>query len=165
MFRTSKLCRFGAMALVLSLPGTALAGQKHTGYERTLDDLRWARALLQRTNEAQTLNGEQDEVSLTIGNIDAAMAAINNETGAGGKKPLELPRIDARMPWEERLTKSLKLLDMARQDCTSEKDNSGDSGLRARVLDLLDHAHTRLRVAVETKNFDYNARNLPTRND
>jgi hypothetical protein len=165
MFRTSNLCRFGAMALVLSLPGTALAGQKHTRYERTMDDLRWARALLQRTNEAQNLQGEQDEVSLTIGNIDAAMTEISREIGVAGKKPLELPRIDARMPWGERLSQSLKMLELAQQDCRTEKDNSGDSGLRARVLDQLDHAHSRLRVAVETKNFDYDARNLPTRND
>jgi hypothetical protein len=120
---------------------------------------------LQRTNEAQNLNGEQDEVSLTIANIDGAMAEIDKEIGVEGKKPQALPRIDARMPWADRLTKSLKLLEMARQDCSTEKDNSGDGGLRARVLDLLDHAHTRITVAIATKNFDYNARNLPTRND
>jgi hypothetical protein len=165
MFRTSKMCRLGAMALVLSLAGTALAGQKHPGYVRTMDDLRLARALLQRTNEAQTLNGSQDEVSLTIGNIDAAMAEINKEIGAESKKPHDLPRIDARMPWSERLSESLRLLERARQDCSNEKDNSTDSGLRTRVFNLLDQAHTRITVAIETKNFDYNARNLPTRND
>jgi hypothetical protein len=165
MFRSSKMCRFGAMALVLSLPGTALAGQKHPGYARTMDDLRLARALLQRTNEAQAVNGSQDEVSLTIGNIDASLAEINQEIGAQGKKPHSLPRIDARMPWAERLARSLKLLEMAKQDCNTEKDNAGDSGLRARVLDQLDHAHTRITVAIETKNFDYNARNMLTRND
>ncbi len=165
MFRSSKMCRFGAMALVLSLPGTALAGQKHPGYARTMDDLRLARALLQRTNEAQALDGSQDEVSLTIGNIDASMEEINQEIGAQGKKPHNLPRIDARMPWAERLAKSLKLLEMAKQDCSAEKDNAGDSGLRSRVLDQLDHAHTRITVAIETKNFDYNARNMLTRND
>ena len=165
MFRSSKMCRFGAMALVLSLPGTALAGQKHPGYARTMDDLRLARALLQRTNEAQAVNGSQDEVSLTIDNIDASMEEINQEIGAQDKKPHSLPRIDAHMPWAERLVKSLKLLELAKQDCSTEKDNAGDSGLRARVLDQLDHAHTRITVAIETKNFDYNARNMLTRND
>jgi hypothetical protein len=165
MFRSSKMCRFGAMALVLSLPGTALAGQKHPGYARTMDDLRLARALLRRTNEAQALDGSQDEVSLTIGNIDASMAEISQEIGEQGKKPHSLPRIDARMPWAERLARSLKLLEMAKQDCSTEKDNVGDGGLRARVLDQLDHAHTRITVAIETKNFDYNARNMLTRND
>jgi hypothetical protein len=165
MFRTSKICRFGTMALVLSLPGTALAGQKHTGYDRTMDDLRWARALLQRTNEAQSVNGSQDEISLTIANIDGAMAEIDKEIGGQGKKPRAVPRIDTRMPWADRLSKSLKLLELAQQDCRTEKDNAGDGGLRARVLNQLDDAHTRITVAIATKNFDYNARNLPTRND
>jgi hypothetical protein len=165
MFSSSKMCRFGAMALFLSLPGTALAGQKHPGYARTMDELRLARALLQRTNEAQVADGSQDEVSLTIGNIDTSMAEISQEIGEQGKKPHNLPRIDARMPWAERLAKSLKLLELAQQDCSTEKDNAGDSGLRARVLDQLDHARTRITVAIETKNFDYNARNMLTRND
>jgi hypothetical protein len=165
MFRMSKMCRYGAMALILSLPGTVLAGQRHPGYDRTMDELRLARALLQRPNEAQAVNGSQDEVSLTIANIDGAMAEIEKEIGTDGKKPRALPRIDARMPWADRLSKSLKLLEMAQQDCSTEKDNSGDGGLRARVLNQLDDAHTRMTVAIATKNFDYNARNLPTRND
>ena len=130
-----------------------------------MDDLRWARALLQRTNEAQALNGSQDEISLTIANIDGAMAEIEKKIGAEGKKPRAVPRIDARMPWADRLAKSLKLLEMAQQDCGTEKENLGDNGLRARVLNQLDDAHTRITVAIATKNFDYNARNLPTRND
>src|ERR1700687_5504888 len=148
MFRITKMCRFGAIALVLSLPGTALAGQKHPGYMRTMGDLRLARALLQRTNEAQTLNGSQDEISLTIANIDRAMAEIDKEIGAEGKKPHAPPRIDTRMPWADRLSKSLKLLELAQQDCRTEKDNSGDGGLRARVQNQLDDAHTRITVAI-----------------
>jgi len=165
MFRTSKLCLFGATALALSLSCVVLAGQKHPGYLRTMDDLRLARALLQRTNEAQALNGSEDEVSLTIANIDGAMTEINKEIGADRKKPHDIPRIDARMTWGERLTESLRLLEKARQDCSNEKDTSGDQGLQARVFNLLDQAHTRITVAVQTKNFDYSARDLPTRND
>ena len=162
MFRSFKICLF---ALALSLSCTALAGQKHPGYMRTMDDLRLARALLQRTNEAQTLNGSQDEVSITIGNIDGAMAEINKEIGADRKKPHDIPRIDARMPWAERLSKSLRLLEKAQQDCSKEKDNPGDQGLQARVLDHLDQAQTRITVAIQTINFDYSARDLATRND
>lgn len=165
MLRTSKMCRLGAMALVLYFPGTMLAGKKHPGYMRTRDDLRLARALLQRTNEAQTLNGSQDEVSLSIGYMDGAIEEIDKEIGAEDKKHHALPRIDARMPWADRLTSSLRLLEMAQQECGTEKDNSGEVGLRAQVLDQLDQAHTRLTVAVETKNFDYNSRNMLTRND
>ena len=165
MIRTLNKCLFGAMTLVLSLSCAAQAGQKHAGYFRTMDDLRFAKALLQRTNDAQTLNGAQDEVSLTIANIDGAMAEIDKEIGPERKKPRTLPRIDSRMPWAERLSESLRLLELARQDCSKEKDDAGVQGLQARVSNLLDQAQTRITVAIETKNFDYNARNLPTRND
>lgn len=164
MLRTAQLCQAGAIAVVLFLPGTMLAGQKHAGYARTMDDLREARMLLQRTNAVQNVNEGQDEVTLSIGYIDAAMADIYKETGEQGEKPNGTPRVDARLPWAGRLAKSLKVLEKAELDCDSEKD-SGDTGLRARVLDQLDHAHSRLNVALQTVNFDYTARNLPTRND
>lgn len=93
------------------------------------------------------------------------MAEIDKEIGLERKKPHALPRIDSRMPWAARLSESLKLLELAKQDCSKEKDNPSDQGLQARVSNLLDQAQTRITVAIETKNFDYDARNLPTRND
>ena len=164
MLKTALLCQSGAIAVLLFLPGTMLAGQRHPGYARTMDDLREARVLLQRTNAVQNVNEGQDEVSLSIGYIDAAMADIYKETGEEGQKPNESSNL-SRMPWAKRLAKSLKVLEKAQADCDSEKDSGGDTGLRARVLDQLDHAHSRLNVALETVNFDYSARNLPTRND
>jgi hypothetical protein len=165
MFRTSKMCRFGAMALVLSIPGTALAGQKHSGYSRTMDDLRLARALLQRTNQPQTLDGEQDEVSLAMSHIESAISEMNIESILNGKKRSDLPRIDARMPWAERLSRSSRLLEQAREDCAGEKDKTGSVGLQARVLDQIEQAQNRIRIAIEIVHFDYSARSMSTRDD
>jgi hypothetical protein len=142
-----------------------VAGQRHPGYSRAMDDLRMARALLQRPNQAGSVDGSQDEVGLSIGYIDAAMADIYKETGEEGEKGHDAAQIKVRKSWTDHLAKSLKMLEKAELDCASEKDASADSGLRARVLDQLDHAHSRLTVALETVNFDYTARNLPTRND
>jgi hypothetical protein len=149
----------------LCLSGTALAGQKHPGYVRTEDDLRLARALLQRTSGNQPESGSQDEVSLTVANIDNALAQIDEEVGAEHKKSHAVPRINPRMAWGDRLAESLRLVERAKEDCSKEKENGGDAGLHARILNLLEQSHTRLTVAIQTKNFDYSARNLPTRND
>ena len=165
MNRTSRLFQFGAMAVALSFSGTALAGQKHPGYLRTMDDLRVARMLLQRTNETKSANPPEDEVTLTVGYIDAAMAEIDKEINVDQKKLHAMPPISPRMTWADRLSESLKLLERAELDCSKEKDGSGNAGLHARVLGLLDQAHTRMTVAIQTKNFDYDARSLPTRND
>ena len=164
MLRSSKFYLNMAIALALSFPCAAMAGQKHQGYVRTLEDLRIARALLQRTGD-QNQNGSQDEVSLAIGNIDGAIDEINKEANIKGGSSRELPAIDAHLQWSERLSTSMRLLDKAMLDCSKEKDTSGSAGLQAKVLSRLDRAHDRIRVAIDTTNFDYTARNLPTRND
>ncbi len=166
MIRTSKLCQFGALALVLSLAGTASAGQKkNQGYLRARDDLRLARMLLQRNQAAQSTDGSLDEVTLTISNIDNMVAEINEGIGASRSQTPAVPRINARMTWPERLSESLRLLQKARLDCGNEKDDSADNGLRTRILTQLDDAQSRITVALDTVNFDYSARNVPTRND
>jgi hypothetical protein len=165
MGSSSKSCQWGALVLVLSLAGSAQARQKHPGYLRARDDLRLARALLQRTNVPEARDNSQDEVSLTIASIDGALVEIDTQTGAERKKPNVLPKIDARMPWRDRLSEALRLLENAEFECNKEKDTSGDPELPARMARLLDEGHTRLTVALETINFDYNARNMQTRND
>jgi hypothetical protein len=165
MFKTAKICLMAVGALSLALPSATLAVQGHASYERALNDLRVARALLQRTNDAQPSNGPDDEATIAIKNIDAAIAEIAKEPGADGKKSNEPPRVDLRMPWAKRLAESLKLLDKAQQDCGKEKDSAGDAGLQAQILDHIDQAHNRIKVAIETINFEYSARDMSTRND
>lgn len=164
MRRNSTIVSLATLALCLSVTGPAQAGQKHPGYSRALGDLRLARALLQRPSVSLAATGQQDEVTLTIGNIDSVTDEISKELTPSKKAPA-VPRIDPRTPWGQRLAESLRLLESAREECSKERNNGGDAGLRARVLDQLDQAHTRITVAIETVNFDYSARDLPTRND
>jgi hypothetical protein len=165
MLRSLKLCTNVSIALVLFLSGTALAGQKHLGYSRALDELRTARALLQRTNALKVADTQQDEVSLAIGNIDGAISEISKQITGNGSDPQEIPKVDSRLKWPQRLSQSYKMLAMAKLDCSTEKDKSGDAGLQKKVLDRIEEAHDRIRVAIDTVNFDYTARNMPTRND
>lgn len=164
-FRTAKFGPLGLICLLLGLPSGAFAGHSHPGYDHAADDLRAARALLQRPNAALPANGWQDEVSLTIGHIDMAVKEIEEGVGTSRSRPHDTPRINPHMTWAERLDQSLRLLERAEWDFAKEKDDAASAGLKARLFDLLDQAHTRLSVAIQTVNFDYSARNLPTRND
>jgi hypothetical protein len=164
MRRTTNVYLIATIALGLFTSGISLAGQKHLGYARTLDDLRMARALLLRTNMGTAANAPQDEVSLAVENIDGAMLDISKETGSS-VNPQDTPKIDSRMKWAQRLSKGFKMLDKAELDCRTEKVNSTDAEFQKRVLDRIDQAHDRIRVAIDTVNFDYSARNMPTRND
>ncbi|HWX38813.1 MAG TPA: hypothetical protein VNY09_06200 [Candidatus Sulfotelmatobacter sp.] len=166
MFRTLRLGPLGAIfCALLVLPAGAFASHSHPGYVRAADDLRLARALLQRPDAVRSANGSQDEVSLTVGHLDSAVKEIEEGIGANRAKPHDIPRVDPHMPWAERLNQSLRLLERAEWDCSKEKDDAANAGLKGRVFDLLDQAHTRLSVAIQTVNFDYSARNIPTRND
>jgi hypothetical protein len=165
MFRTTRIGLIASFGLLISMPGATFAAQHHAGYVRSMDDLRTARALLQRTKNVSTAEGSQDEVSLALNNIDSAIAEISKEAPLKDKSAQEPPKIDARMTWAARLSMSMRLLDRAKLDCSKEKDDSADAGLQARVLASIDHAHDRIRVAIDTVNFDYSARNMATRND
>ena len=165
MSRTTRAGLLASIGLLISMPGATFAKQHQSGYVRTLDDLRAARALLQRTEKVSTAEGSQDEVSLAIGNIDAAIAEISKGASLNDQSAQELPKVDPRMTWAARLAMSLKMLDRARLDCSKEKDGSANAGLQSQVVASIDHAHDRIRVAVDTVNFDYNARNMQTRND
>jgi hypothetical protein len=164
MFSTTRIGLIVSFGLFLSMPGATFAAQHHTGYVRSMEDLRAARALLQRANKISTAEGSQDEVSLAITNIDAAIAEISNEVPLD-KNAQEAPKVNPSMTWSARLSMSMKMLDRARLDCSKEKDNAANAGLQSRVFASIDHAHDRIRVAIDTVNFDYSARNMPTRND
>jgi hypothetical protein len=69
------------------------------------------------------------------------------------------------MTWAARLSMSMRLLDRAKLDCSSDRDNAANAGLQSRVFASIDQAHDRIRVAIDTVNFDYSARNMTTRND
>lgn len=166
--RISKLPSFGLASLaglLLLVPASAFASHGHPGYQHAMDDLRLAQLLLQRSDIAPAASGWRDEVSLTMDNLDEAMKQLDAAAGGDRGKPSDLPRLDARMAWTERLNQSLRLIERAEMDCSREKDGSGSAGSKARIFDLLDQAHTRLSVAIQTANFDYNLRHLPTRND
>jgi hypothetical protein len=164
MFRIKRMGLIASVGLLISIPCATPAAQHHTGYVHTLEDLRMARALLQRANKVSDTDGPQDEVSLAISSIDAAISEINKEASVGDKQA-DAPKIDTRMQWSARLSMSFKMLDRATFDCSKEKDNSGKLELQSKVLASIEQAHDRIRVAIDTVNFDYSARNMDTRND
>ena len=164
MLSISKRCTMGAVCLLL-VPAGSFAAQSHAGYSRAMDDLRLAHALLQRPNGMQAAASTPDEVSIALGHLDSAMKELDQAAGPEQSKVQEISKIEARMSWAERLDQSLRLLDRAEMECAREKDDSAGAKMKTRIFDLLDQAHTRLSVALETVNFDYGARNIPTRND
>jgi len=165
MFSVTRMGLIASIGLLISIPCATPAAQHHQGYVHTLEDLRMARVLLQRADKVSASDGSQDEVSLAIGSIDGAISEIAEEAPASDKQTRNAPKFDSRMRWPERLSMSFRLLDKAMFDCGRDKDRSGNAELQSQVLASIEQAHDRIRVAIDTINFDYSARNLDTRND
>ena len=91
MFRSIRFRLITAVGLLISIPCATLASQHHSGYARAMEDLRLARALLQRGNMGSSTDGSQDEVSLAISNIDGAMTEILKEA-PGVQKRQKIPQ-------------------------------------------------------------------------
>lgn len=155
MTRISKISLFLIIAMVMSLPAAARPASSHSHYVRTLQDLSVARVLLQRTAATQPGKDQPDEVKLAVASIDSAIAEINGASVTNGAPNSDAVQIDARDSWETRLAKSAEMLDRAEQDLSRGKDDSGVEGLQTRVMAQIDQARTRIRVAIETVNFNY----------
>jgi hypothetical protein len=114
------------------------APARHPAYLHALEDLRHARAHLERP-AAVTQRTAWDE-AVAIREVDAAMREIHNAAIDDGRNPADHPPVDVRMDWAGRLHRSVELLRRARQDCAQEEDNPSVRGLQQRAIQHIDAA-------------------------
>ena len=91
----------------------------HPRYLSALSDLRYARALLWRSDFREVMRDQRaaiDEIDLAIS--EAKRAAIDD-----GKNIDDHPPLDTRIGWEGRFRKAMELLDSARGDLTFTETN------------------------------------------
>ena len=111
---------------------------RHPPYLHALEDLRHARAHLERPARV-TINTAWDEVA-AVREIDAALGEIQRAAIDDGKSLAQHPAVEARMDWRGRLHRALELLRKARQDCGREEDNPAAQGLQRRAAHHIDRA-------------------------
>jgi len=107
---------------------------EHPAYIHALEDLRYARGLLDRLDDPKL---EADERH-AIHEIDAAINEIKLASVDDGKDLADHPPIDAHLKNTDRFHKALELLQKAHNDCSHEEDNPHTQGLQARVIHHID---------------------------
>jgi hypothetical protein len=121
------------------LAGCASAPPRHhhPAYLHSLSDLREARWLIEHRpgDWAQTA----DEVE-AIRQIDAAINDIKKAAIDDGKNLNDHPPVDAHLDNRGRIHESLKFLNKARADISSDEDNGYAGGLRNRAIGHIDAA-------------------------
>jgi hypothetical protein len=129
-----------SLAGLLLAAGAARADQpgRHPAYLHALEDLRHARAHLERPGPARP-QVRWDE-NIAIRGIDDAIREIKEAAIDDGKDLRDHPPVDAALDWPGRLRRSLELLRKARADVSEEEDNNFARGLKRRAIERIDTA-------------------------
>ena len=135
------LIRFTLLSLLIgTCAGIASADRpgRHPHYLHALSDLRYARALLERT----AMNEHREDMEEhAIRKIDDAINEIKRASIDDGKNLEDHPPIDTHLLRGERYRKALELINSAHRDVSMEEDNPRTQGLQGRIIAHLDEAH------------------------
>jgi len=119
-------------------PAVLPAGGPHPRYQSAIADLRYARALLYRSDWREVMRDQRaavDEIDRAI--ADARQAAIDD-----GRNPDAHPPVDMRMGWEGRFRKAMELLDSAQRDISAERDYGPGAAWQASALRNIQNARS-----------------------
>ena len=143
-----KLCTIAAAALLLPLGMTAqdMRGP-HPGYGRALENLRYARALLERGDRGWgPVAADQQRAT---SEIDRAIEELRHAAEADGRNPNAHPPVDANWEPHDRLRRASEALSQARDEISRGEANPGARELRDRAYRHIDDAQRALHHAME----------------
>jgi hypothetical protein len=122
----------------------------HPAYEHAIEDLRTARHLLEKPEEANVAADEEAAVA----EIDRALGEIKEAAANDWKENFMPPKIDVGWHHHERLKEASRLLQKAKSDISQEEDDGAARGLRNRARHHLDLAIASVDHAMADKSFD-----------
>lgn len=137
-----------ALLMPLGAVGRQVPG-RHPGYLHALQDLRYARALLER-GQAWNWGRAAADQQRAVNEIERAMGELRRAAMDDGKNPNEHPPIDANWQPHDRLRHAIEALDRARESISREEDNPEARAWRDRSFRHIDEARRALRHAVDT---------------
>ena len=110
---------------------------KHPAYLHALQDLRHARAHVERRGGDAQVKWDEKVV---IHEIDEAIREIKEASIDDGKNLADHPPVDAKMDFAGRLHRAVELLHKADKDCHEEEDNNFAKGLQKRAVQHINEA-------------------------
>jgi len=138
--KRSFIVAFVTSLALVGLAQKARADQpgRHPAYLHALEDLRHARAHLERPAQVTAQTAWDERVA--VAKIDAAIAEIKHAAVDDGKNLGDHPPVDAALDWPGRLHRTVELLRKARADVNEEEDNNFARGLKRRATAHIDEA-------------------------
>jgi hypothetical protein len=102
----------------------------HPRYLHAISDLRYARALLWRSDWRDVMHDQREAIAEIDRAIDEAKRAAIDD----GKNIDDHPPLDKRLGWEGRFRKAMELLDSAQRDLSFEEDNRHAAAWRSAAM-------------------------------
>ena len=143
------LVLFGAMTPLASYAG--FFGD-HPHYLHALSDMKYARNLIQRPDDANVMADEHRALE----ELNAAINEISTAAREDWKPVNDHPPVDANLDRPGRLHEAINILNKAQQDLSQEEDDRNARSLRNQALRHLAVARNFVRKAVGDKEFDRN---------
>ncbi len=138
------------MAIASLAPLGVMARQmpgRHPGYVHAVQDLRYARALLDRGDRGWgPVAADQQHATAEI---DRAIEELRRAAMDDGRNPNERPRIDMRWEPRDRLRRASEALGDARESISREEDNPGAREMRDRAFHHIEEAQRALHHAMD----------------
>lgn len=131
----------------LLLPFAAVA-QDHPHYLHALQDLRYARALLERGQGWDWGPAAADQQRAT-NEIQAAIEEVRHAAMDDGRNPDNHPPIDVHWAAHDRLRRAMEALDRARDSISREEINPAARDQRNRAYHHIDEARRALHHAMD----------------
>ena len=142
-----KLCTITAAALLLPLGMMAQDEHGHEGYGHALQNLRYARALLERGDRGWgPVAADQQRAT---NQIDRAIEELRRGAETKGRDRNEHPRIDANWESRDRLRRASEALSEARDEIGHDEGDRGARELRERAYRHIDEAQRALHHAMD----------------
>ena len=122
-----------ACLILAATPSVARAEhQDHPAYLHALEDLRHARANLERRGGDRDMKWDEQTA---IRQIDLAIHDIKDAAIDDGKNLQDHPPLDLKLEWGGRLRRALELLHKAERDVTEDRDPGFARGLQKLSVD------------------------------
>lgn len=143
MFRLS-----GAVLAAALLMPFGLMAQPHPHYAHALQDLRYARALLERGDRGWgPVAADQQRATAEI---DRAIEEVRHAAMDDGRNPNGHTWINPHMDPHDRLRRASEMLAHARQSISRAEDNPAARDMRNRAYRHIDEAQRALHHAIDT---------------
>lgn len=136
----------GVVLAIAALMPMGIVAQMHPHYGHALQDLRFARALLEQNEGWGRVAADKERA---VGEIDRAIEELRHAAMDDGRNPDQHPPVDMHWAPRDRIQRAIAALSSARDNIRMEEANPAARDMRNRAFRHIDEAQRALHHAMD----------------